>query len=258
MAFICPVSQSSAEYYEHGVFSDFGEIPRIQGDSLFVPAVSLDIVFDEGVGIWASHDPDNVMTFDVFADYMHRLILLSHCQPHPTAKPYYRFLEATSALFLETFLELPIKDVPPAVMVLEFLVWDWTRPYRSQYFGLETQEVMMQMGLDIIWADAGLGFDFSPLENLAIFMGPLVSDMLTNTNIKLVETDSERIGLCPVQTKPGDIVCMLRASPFQSVLRKTGDHYLHVGTCFFPSITDAEVTRLVGSGEANREVVEIR
>jgi hypothetical protein len=74
----------------------------------------------------------------------------------------------------------------------------------------------------------------------------------------LAETRSGYIGYFPEHTQEGDEVFLLQGSHVPSVLRKRGDHYLHVGICFVAGMTAERVEELANSGKSSVEMVEIR
>lgn len=54
---------------------------------------------------------------------------------------------------------------------------------------------------------------------------------------RLAETECGYIGLFPVNVRPGDLLCALNELSQMVVLRKKGDHYLFVGTCYVFGLT---------------------
>ena len=49
---------------------------------------------------------------------------------------------------------------------------------------------------------------------------------------RLFETNGGFLGLCPKNSKQGDLVCVLLESDLPVVLRKSGGQYVFVGVCF--------------------------
>jgi hypothetical protein len=72
---------------------------------------------------------------------------------------------------------------------------------------------------------------------------------LTNLNL---------VGLFPPLTQKDDNICILKGFSLPVVLRKDGDHYIHIGACFIPGLTQGEAGTLLGDGRAFREDVSIR
>jgi hypothetical protein len=233
------------------VFSGYEGLCRIQNESLLVPAVRLEKVMSDGLDLRILGDDQAEKNSAALASYLHQLVLDESQASYNT---YPRFLDAVAALFCLKTHEPAIQDVPEAATVLKFVACEGINSVAG-LVSSTPKDILLSMGLEKVWTAAGLSFDFGPeVAEVAVTF----RHQLSLGQFKLVETESGRIGICPTQTIPGDVVCVLWGSGIPSVLRKMQDHYLHVGTCCFARIMNGEVVTLIRSGEAQIETVEIR
>lgn len=265
MAHIKPLS-NNAEYLTESVFSrpcsSIHEEPlaRIESNSLFIHALQLDHVSDNGVNLQVPIVASDIhrMTFDTITGYLRALIQDDHQSPSTNGYP--QFLDAVAAMFSKPRYKSTLRCIPEAVQVLRLMVWDAAKPGDSRPAGRPVQAAISELGLRQAWEDAGLVPDENNIDAAEMLVGPLVNRILSSPNTKLVQTESGRNGVCPVQTTAGDVVCVLKGSALQHVFRKAPKktHYFHVGTCWFPSLTRVEVQRLVDEGTTINRVVELR
>ncbi len=75
---------------------------------------------------------------------------------------------------------------------------------------------------------------------------------------KVVEAGSGYIGLAPIETSVGDVVCVPRACSYPLILRPMQDHLLVVGPCVMPGLMDGEAKGLFESGLVGVEMLELR
>jgi hypothetical protein len=80
------------------------------------------------------------------------------------------------------------------------------------------------------------------------------------TGSRFIETTSGYLGLSPVGTEPGDILCVLKHCKVPVILRKApgGEHYLFVGTTFVVGLMDGEAVEFINSGRSKPEWYELR
>jgi hypothetical protein len=72
------------------------------------------------------------------------------------------------------------------------------------------------------------------------------------------ETEDGYLGLAPHGTLPGDIVGILKGYRAPVILRRRGDHYVFVGTCFVLGLMYGEARALAEEGRAKIDVFELR
>jgi hypothetical protein len=80
------------------------------------------------------------------------------------------------------------------------------------------------------------------------------------TSWRFIESTNGYLGLSPVGTKPGDIICVLMDCDIPVVLRKApeGEHYLFVGTTFVVGFMDGEAVEFINDGRSQPEWLELR
>jgi hypothetical protein len=85
-------------------------------------------------------------------------------------------------------------------------------------------------------------------------------NLAIGTSSRFIETTSGYLGLSPVGTKPGDILCVLKHCEIPVVLRKApeGEHYLFVGTTFVVGLMNGEAVEFINSGRSKPEWYELR
>jgi hypothetical protein len=71
------------------------------------------------------------------------------------------------------------------------------------------------------------------------------------------DTKDGYLGLAPNGTLPGDLVCVLKGCGVPVVLRKSGNQYLHVGTCFVLGLMEGEARPLLMQGILETDVFEV-
>jgi hypothetical protein len=75
--------------------------------------------------------------------------------------------------------------------------------------------------------------------------------------LRLAETSNGYIGLFPPRVAENDFVCIFKTFTRPVVIRKVGDHYEIVGSCFVTGLMDGEAAEMVRSGRANTETIKI-
>lgn len=76
---------------------------------------------------------------------------------------------------------------------------------------------------------------------------------------RLAETSLGYIGIFPLYVQPGDVVCVMNGLRCPAVLRKVGEYYEFVGTCFVQGLESAQQFRQLVEMEGNRvETIVIR
>jgi hypothetical protein len=75
--------------------------------------------------------------------------------------------------------------------------------------------------------------------------------------MKLFESVDGYMGLCPKGSLPDDLVCVLCGSRVPVILRKIGDHYVHVGASFVEGLMEGEVMSMVEAGRLELQMFEI-
>ncbi|RTE83704.1 hypothetical protein BHE90_001763 [Fusarium euwallaceae] len=66
---------------------------------------------------------------------------------------------------------------------------------------------------------------------------------------RFVETKEGYLGLGPKGAVPGDIVAILTGSSAPVILRKSGDHFKHVGASFILGLVDGELSKSIEEGK---------
>ena len=77
-------------------------------------------------------------------------------------------------------------------------------------------------------------------------------------DMRCFHTERKYIGLGPLATEAGDIVCVLEGHKAPVLLRRRGSHYTFVGDCDVVGIMNGEVLEAVKRGEAEITEIEIR
>ena len=77
-------------------------------------------------------------------------------------------------------------------------------------------------------------------------------------DMRCFHTERKYIGLGPLATEAGDIVCVLEGHKAPVLLRRQGSHYTFVGDCDVVGIMNGEVLEAVERGEAEITEIEIR
>jgi len=96
-----------------------------------------------------------------------------------------------------------------------------------------------------------------PLEE---FKWRICLNLANVTSWRFIETTSGYLGLSPVGTEPGDILCVLKHCEVPVVLRKApeGEHYLFVCTTLVVGLMDGEAVEFINSGRSKPEWYELR
>ena len=76
--------------------------------------------------------------------------------------------------------------------------------------------------------------------------------------MRCFHTQRKYIGLGPMTTEAGDIVCVLEGHKAPILLRRRGSHYTVVGDCDIVGIMNGEILEAVKRGEAEITEIEIR
>ena len=76
--------------------------------------------------------------------------------------------------------------------------------------------------------------------------------------MRCCHTERGYIGLGPLTTEVGDLVCVLEGHKSPVLLRRRDSHYIFVGDCDVVGIMNGEVLEAVKRGEAAITEVEIR
>lgn len=109
----------------------------------------------------------------------------------------------------------------------------------------------------------------SPLYELRTFRDPedvpsfrtscekLIADIVRMPSWGFFDTNDGHLGLAPKGTLPGDSVCVLKGCGVPVVLRKSGNQYLHVGTCFVLGFMEGETRPLLMQGILETDVFEL-
>jgi hypothetical protein len=71
------------------------------------------------------------------------------------------------------------------------------------------------------------------------------------------DTKDGYLGLAPNGTLPGNLVCVFNRCGVPVVLRKLGNQYLHVGTCFVLGLMEGEARPLLMQGILETDVFEL-
>ncbi|KAJ4323634.1 hypothetical protein N0V84_004242 [Fusarium piperis] len=66
---------------------------------------------------------------------------------------------------------------------------------------------------------------------------------------RFVETKEGYLGLGPKGAVPGDVVAILKGSDAPMILRRSGDHFNHVGASFILGLVDGELSGRIDEGE---------
>lgn len=77
-------------------------------------------------------------------------------------------------------------------------------------------------------------------------------------DMRCFHTERKYIGLGPLATEAGDIVCILEGHKAPVLLRRRGSHYTFVGDCDVVGVMNGEVLEAVKRGEAEITEIEIR
>lgn len=80
----------------------------------------------------------------------------------------------------------------------------------------------------------------------------------TRRGLRMAQTENGYIGIFPPLVEQDDIIWVLNGSAVPVVLRKVGEYYVHVGTCFVPGLMQGEAADLIKTGKASIEEIEIR
>ncbi|KAK4449710.1 heterokaryon incompatibility protein-domain-containing protein [Podospora aff. communis PSN243] len=226
-------------------------LPGIHENTLIVPAVRLETISTRGLQLNFSHPYPQSDRSMRLALYLRNIILVESQTPVPS---FSRFLDAVVVLHcLSGYNPAGVREAPQVAIVLRFIAWQMVVLQHSQ--GIPTRSFVSLIGMEKVWTFAGLPFDFE-YEFLADGSTAFECHFV-NGDVRLAETESGRIGMCPSAVMTGDILCVLRGSGLPSILRRVRDHYLHIGTCFFSGIMNGEVAELVKSNKVSIETVEI-
>ena len=76
--------------------------------------------------------------------------------------------------------------------------------------------------------------------------------------MRCFHTEKGYIGLGPLATEVGDLVCVLEGHKAPVILHRRGSHYIFVGDCDVVGIMNGEVLEAVKRGEAEITEIEIR
>ncbi|KAK0622759.1 heterokaryon incompatibility protein-domain-containing protein [Immersiella caudata] len=239
---------------DRGVFTGREGYPIIHDNTLVVPAVRLEVISTRGLQLTLDHVYPGGDRSVRLALYLRDMILLESQNPVPL---FSRFLDAVAVLhFLPYHNPAGARDAPQVAVSLRFIAWQMVALHFSNCINsISPRSFVSMIGMEKVWNFAGLPLDFE-YEFLAA--GSMTFECpFTNGHIRLVETESGRIGICPSTVMAGDIVCVLLGSGMPSILRRVREHYLHIGTCFFSGIMNGEVAELVKSNEVSVETVEV-
>jgi hypothetical protein len=77
-------------------------------------------------------------------------------------------------------------------------------------------------------------------------------------NCCMAITDLGHYGMFPPLVQKNDFVCILKGCSVPVVLRKNGDHYIHIGTCYVTGLMRGEASGLLRDGRARMEEIAIR
>ena len=72
-----------------------------------------------------------------------------------------------------------------------------------------------------------------------------------------METESGLLGLAPLFTEPGDLVCVIQGSSHPVILRPVEGGYLHVGVCWVLGLMEGETAENLGDTPPALEKFEI-
>ena len=77
-------------------------------------------------------------------------------------------------------------------------------------------------------------------------------------DMRVFHTERGYVGLGPLVTEAGDLVCVLEGHKAPAILRKQDSHYIFIGDCDVVGIMNGEVLEAVKRGEAEIIEIEIR
>lgn len=124
------------------------------------------------------------------------------------------------------------------------------RTFKDKYPRIELPEQIRSLP-----AVGGDALKLIPNEHRESYMG---RSRQLRYNMRCFHTKKGYIGLGPLSTEVGDIVCVLEGHKAPVLLRKRGSHYIFVGDCDVVGIMNGEVLEAVKRGEAEITEIEIR
>jgi len=248
---------------DKGVFPALGDGPFIKDLSLFVPGLEVDhISLVQTKDSKGTRDEDWMLRY--FEDYV------SRAGTYPTGIPPLQAI--LRAHKFHSSNEVDENLVGYAFQMLLFHIpppppddKDKEEHYRAHYRAL---------GIEPLSGD-GTGSKFNDSFIKKIFPGypgrklnwrdhfllnraDLSNDVFTDWSAirarwEFIETSNGYFGLGPLMAQPGDVIFVLKGSHLPVVLRKDGQHWVHVGCCFIIGLMNGEA-----AGRGSIQMVEIR
>jgi hypothetical protein len=219
-------------------FSDCKEKPRLSGSSLLCSAILLgelskiSLMFPdigwaqalyswiyEYTKRWPTYQPSRSHTLSAILQLLHR---------NPLSSLHMEQLEVLLA-GIAAYTMRSTEDVHSDLRLKDLDRWD-------NRFEAATESEKHQKKLDAVY-DHGVALDSARMRRFA-------------------ETSDGYLGVFPTQIAQGDILCLLNGCDLPVVLRKSGNQYLFVGTCFVADLLD-ESGSLIGGGQHTIERIEI-
>jgi len=79
-------------------------------------------------------------------------------------------------------------------------------------------------------------------------------------NYRVAEIENQYLALIPgVEPMEGnEHVCIVQGCNVPVVLRRVGDHYIHIGACYVAGLMDGEAIQWVQNGTSSPQEIEIR
>jgi hypothetical protein len=75
---------------------------------------------------------------------------------------------------------------------------------------------------------------------------------------RFMVTKSGYMGLVPILTEVGDVICVLFGCDTPLVLRPVNDYYILIGECYVYGLMDGELVDCLQDGRAVKECFEVR